>query len=373
MTKKRKIVILAVVAALILIAAAAFFFLRGRGNSNVEGDGIYMQRISDLTQTNFTVDKYSGVVEAQKTQSFKKDPEKKVAEIYVTVGQEVKVGTPLFKYDVKSAEHNISSTNLDIEGLNNEIAVLRAAGNSTEIQLQISEKQLEIRQKEADLEKYKQEIAQAEVLSSIDGIVKIVSEDGGTDSTGQDIPIVAITEIGEFRVKGKVSEQAFHTLYPGMEVLIRSRVDETKVWPGKISTIETDPSNTNNNGGVFYEESNSAERASSYPFYVNMENTEGLMLGQHVFIEPDYGQEAAETKEGLWIDMSFIVYEEDGSTFVWSSDRGRLVKKTVEVGEPDEETFTVEILSGLTEEDFITWPDETFEEGMKTIELTEGQ
>lgn len=371
MTKKRKITIAAICAALILIALAAFFILKGRGNTD-SGDGVYMQKISDLGGYNFSVDRFSGVVEAQKTQSFKKDPEKKVEEIYVKVGQEVKVGTPLFKYDVKETEHQIQSTNLDIEGLNNEIAVLRGAGGSTEIQLQISEKELEIRQKEAELEQYQQELDHAEVLSSINGIVKLVTEDGSSNNSGEELPVVAITEMGEFRIKGKVSEQSISSLYPGMEVIVRSRVDESQIWKGSISTIETDPSGGNNeNSGYGFYDGESTEKASSYPFYVNMDNTDGLMLGQHVFIEPDYGQSQEVIKEGLWIDMSFVVQEEDGTSYVWSSERGKVVKKVIETGEIDEENYTIEILSGLSEDDLIAWPDETIEEGMKAIELTE--
>ena len=371
MTKKRKIIAAAIIVALVLIAVAAFFIMRGRTGQNAIGDGIYVQKVSDLTGFSFAVDRYSGVIEAQKTQSFKRDAEKKIAEIYVTVGQEVKVGTPLFKYDVRDAENNIASTNLDIEGINNEIAVLRNAGNSTEIQLQISEKQLEIRQKEADLEKFNQEIAQAEVVSNIDGIVKLVNPDENASNQGEELPIVAITEMGEFRVKGKISEQTIGNIYPGMEVLIRSRVDETATWPGTISNIETEPnSNNNNNGGFYYDSSDSGERSSTYPFYVSLDNTDGLMLGQHVFIEPDYGQSEA-PKEGLWLDTSFIVFDDDGSCYVWSSERGKTVKKSIEVGETDEENYTTEILSGLTKDDFIAWPDETISEGMKTIEISE--
>lgn len=368
MTKTKKIIL--AICLIAIIAAAAFFaWMKWGGSAASMEDAVYMQKISDLQNYGFTVDRYSGVVEAQKTQSYKRDGERTVEEIYVTVGQEVKIGTPLFRYDVRSAENSIASINLDIEGLNNEIEVLRAAGGSTEIQLQISERQLEIRQKQAELERYQQEIEQSEVLSTIDGVVKAVNPDGGTDSMGSDLPVVAVTETGEFRIKGKVTEQTIGSIYPGMEVIIRSRVDESVTWPGKISNIETEPANENNNG-YFYDES-SGEKSSSYPFYVQLDNTEGLMLGQHVFIEPDYGQGETEKKDGLWLDMSFITYDDNGNPFVWSAERGKTVKVFVELGELDEDTYTIEILSGLTEDSLITWPDETLTEGMKAVDISE--
>ena len=367
MTKTKKI-ILAVCLVAIILAAAVFAWMKFGSSSSSMEDAVYMQKISSLMNYGYSVDRYAGVIEAQKTQGYKCDNERKIEEIYVTVGQEVKEGTPLFRYDVRSAENSIESINLDIEGLNNDIAVLSSAGSSTEIKLQISEKQLEIRQKQAELERFKQEIEQSEVVSTIDGVVKAVNPEGGSDNSGSELPIVAVTETGEFRVKGKVNEQTIGNIYPGMEVIIRSRVDENQTWPGKISNIETEPAQENN-GGYFYDDSQ-GEKASSYPFYVSLDATEGLMLGQHVFIEPDYGQSEA-PKEGLWLDTSFIVFDDDGSCYVWSSERGKTVKKAIEVGETDEENYTTEILSGLTKDDFIAWPDETISEGMKTIEISE--
>ena len=368
MTKTKKTV-LAICLAAIVLAAAFFAWQRFGSSTGSTEDGVYMQKISDLNNFGFSLDRYSGVIEAQKTQSFKRDPERTVEEVYVTVGQEVKEGTPLFRYDVRNTEHSIESAKLDIEGLGNDIEVLRSAGSSTEIQLQISEKELEIRQKQAELERLEQELSQAEVLCTFEGVVKAVNPDGGSDGSGSELPIVAVTETGEFRVKGKISEQTIGSIYPGMEVIIRSRVDESQTWPGKIGNIETEPASENNGGG-FYEEG-MGERSSSYPFYVSLDATEGLMLGQHVFIEPDYGQGEIVNKEGLWLDMSFVTYDDQGNPFVWSSEKGKTVKAFVELGEMDEETFTVEILSGLTEDSLVAWPDETITEGMKAIDVSE--
>ncbi|MBR4163027.1 MAG: hypothetical protein IKR11_05845, partial [Solobacterium sp.] len=121
---------------------------------------------------------------------------------------------------------------------------------------------------------------------------------------------------------------------------------------------------TDNNNNYYGGES--GERSSSYPFYVALDSAEGLMLGQHVFIEPDYGQGAV--KEGIWLDGGYIVFEEDGSTYVWAANsRNRLEKRKVELGEMDEETFSYQVVSGLNENDMIAWPDETLQEGMSVI------
>ena len=66
--------------------------------------------------------------------------------------------------------------------------------------------------------------------------------------------------------------------------------------------------------------------------------------------------EEAETT-GPSISMSFVAYEEDGSTYVWAENRGKLEKRPVTVGEMNYMTGTVEITEGLSEEDYIAFPD----------------
>ena len=59
--------------------------------------------------------------------------------------------------------------------------------------------------------------------------------------------------------------------------------------------------------------------------------------------------------------------DEDGSSYVWVSEKGKLKKRTVELGETDDEKMTVEIKDGLTNDDYIAWPDDTLKEGTKTV------
>ena len=82
---------------------------------------------------------------------------------------------------------------------------------------------------------------------------------------------------------------------------------------------------------------------------------------------------------GPSISNAFICYEEDGSTYVWAENGGKLEKRGVVVGEANYMLGTVEILEGLTEEDYIAFPDmELCVEGAPTthsqpvIEETEG-
>ena len=61
--------------------------------------------------------------------------------------------------------------------------------------------------------------------------------------------------------------------------------------------------------------------------------------------------------KGLSIGSAFVTYEEDGSTYVWAENRNKLEKRPVTLGEYDMMTDTYEIMEGLTEDDYIAFPD----------------
>ena len=91
---------------------------------------------------------------------------------------------------------------------------------------------------------------------------------------------------------------------------------------------------------------------SKYPFYVQPNNTDGLMLGQHVYLEL-----ATEdpSHSGLSISSAFICYEDDGSPYVWAERHGKLEKRTVQVGKVLWGSY-YEILSDLSAEDWLAFP-----------------
>lgn len=203
------------------------------------------------------------------------------------------------------------------------------------------------------------QIENSTVLSTIDGIIKEVNREGGTDESGNKKPLVSITQTSDFRVKGSISEMG--SISEGTNVIVRSRINEDQIYKGTVTKVETDPqSNSNNN----FSRADSGESASKYPFYVSLDNNKGLKLGQHVYIEVDNGQSTK--KKGIWLDASFIVSDDNGNSYVWVSERGKLKKRKVELGKSDEETHTTKIKSGLSEDDYIAWADDSYSEGMKT-------
>ena len=372
MNKKTKIIIL--ISACLLIVVIGIYFLFSKGNNN---QNIYVQKVSTIIGSSYTENRYSGVVESSETVDINQDGNKSITDMYVKAGQKVSKGDKLFSYDTTEAANSIAQKKLDIEAQNNEIqaqnntiadykAELNKGGDKVEIQARINDASYAIRQAQntikatqTEIEQLNKQIENSTVLSTIDGIIKEVNKDGGTDESGNQKPLVSITQTTDFRVKGSISEMG--TISEGTSVIVRSRVNEDQIYKGTVTKVETDPqSNSNNN----FNGADSSESASKYPFYVSLDNNKGLTLGQHVYIEADNGQSTK--KKGIWLDASFIVSDDNGNSYVWVSERGKLKKRKVELGKTDEETFATKIKSGLNEDDYIAWADDSYSEGMKT-------
>ena len=161
-------------------------------------------------------------------------------------------------------------------------------------------------------------IKDATVTSKMDGVVQSINEEVGMGSgsddsddedsydysdTGDDSTYMTIVAVGDYRVKGSVSETNVWSLTEGDPVIIRSRVDDTAKWTGVISSINTDETEDSDESSddmdYYMDDSSSGESASTYNFYVELDSDDGLMMGQHVFIEQDFGQ--TEEREGIWL------------------------------------------------------------------------
>jgi HlyD family secretion protein len=338
-------------------------------------------------------DSYAGLVVSQKTVEVKKDDNKTVAEIYVEEGQNVSVGDKLFAYDVDNLQFSLDKATLELEQLKNSIETYKSqiaqlekekksASSSQQLSytVEIQEAQANQREaeynlqlKQAEVERMKATVGDPSVTAEVAGVIQSLNPDGGSDpNTGNPLPFMTIVETGTFRIKGIINEQAAQSLSIGTAVIIRSRLDNTQTWNGTVSTIDWEnPVSSNNN---YYNGSASDEmtQSSKYPFYVEMNSTDGLMLGQHVYIEPDFGQE--EDKSDALMLPSYFINDLDSNPWVWAANgRDKLEKRKLELGAYNAELDEYEITSGLTLEDYIAYPDETLKEGMSVVKYDDAQ
>lgn len=385
--KKIGIIIGATVGALALGGIGLYFGTQITSGGNSE-QRVYVEQISSIMSVNAGMtNRYNGVIESQNTYEVNVDSSRKIETIHVEVGQEITPGQLLVTYDISEHEIQIQQANIEIESILNDIknyetqVIMKTqefhyapdwnkAYINAEIQNinnTIKQRQFDLESKQLDIVKLEKQMENATVVSEVGGIVKAIHEKG-VDQNGNVAPFMTILQSGEYRVKGSIDEQNIWTIAEGQPVIIRSRVDETKTWRGAIALIDTENPQQNNNNYYGGEESYSA---SKYPFYIELETAEGLILGQHVYIELDMGQE--EVKEGIWIFSAYVVTEED-TPYVWvANSRNRLEKREVELGEFDETLGNYQILSGVTEEDYICWPMEGLYEGVTTVTNVEEQ
>ena len=468
MSKKKVGIIIGTVA--VIAAAAAVAVWKFGGNMGHDSkDRVYVEKVSSIMGSSAGMqNRYSGLVQPQKTVDINADSERTIKEFFFFFLDTVEEGTPLFVYDTEDLEMDlqqakleIENTDLEISGYRSQIAELEKERNAAsedgkfEYTTQIQSVQTQIRQaeyekssKKLDIDKIQAKIDNSEVASTAEGVVKTLNDPKTSDANnmgGENNATISIMVTGTYRVKGTLDEQTINAVYPGSPVIIRSRVDETQTWTGTVDNIDTgETAGSDNDEMMSYSSGgdDGSNSASKYPFYISLDNADGLILGQHVLIELDQGQ--TEEKEGLWLYASYIVMGEGGNgeeslamdqsmdiageslfnteadiageslfntetdmageslfntetgfdalgdlggdsdiasdvdvsgadtgageAFVWADDgNGKLMKKPVVLGEYDPMMDEYQILSGLTENDYIAFPMEGLYEGIITV------
>lgn len=390
MEKKKQVIIGVSGVVVIAIVLVLCFVFGGKKNADGTGD-IYVEQVDALGGSSTGVqNRYAGVVEAQESWKINLDTSRTVQEIYVKEGDEIAEGDKLFAYDTSDLNSQIAQAKLEMESISNEIddynaqiAALQAERDAASeeakfdyiIEIQSAQNDLKQAQfnkksKQLDIDRLNESIANSVVTSKMAGVVKTLNENQDTETSSSDA-FMTILATGDYRIKCLINEQNMMDISEGAAVILRSRVDETQTWTGVIAQIdrESPQAGTTDIMSVEVGSSDETTTTSKYPFYVTINQSEGLMLGQHVLVELDYGQGTA--KDGIWIYESYLVMEKD-SAYVWADNgKGKIEKRKVELGTYDETTQEYEITSGLDKKDYIAWPQEDIKEGLKTIKNDE--
>lgn len=387
MGKSKKIIIgtvAGVTAAAVCVSGVLVWRHYSRG-SDVDGVA-YVMPIKDVNSAATTISdlQFSGVVEPQETKEVKLDTSKTVSSIAVQEGDHVNAGDPLFTYDVESMQLELQQGNVEIERMQNEIESNKQQISQLEtekksasaddkltyttqiqsLQTDIAKSEYDIKTKKIELEKLQNTINNATVTAEIAGTVQSLKTTEQLQSDGTDV-LMKIMSDGEFRVKCTISEQNVQSIYKDEAMVLHSRVDDSS-WTGTISEISTEADNSQNNN-MYYGGSDEMTTASKYPFYVTLDSSDGLMLGQHLLVSADTGADESIEKTGIWLYSDYVQTDENGKTYVWAADKkDRLEKREVEVGQTDDTMGDCEIKSGLSEDDMIAFPSDSYQEGMKT-------
>ena len=386
--RKKGLLIGGVILLCLAAIAAILYFAVFRPDSD-GGETVYVDTVESFMGITGTGsgNRFSGVIETQDTWSVNLDPDSELKEVYVKAGDSVDVGTKLFSYDTEKIQSDLEQAKIDLTRLQNEkksiedlISQLTKEKKSApssqqgdytiqiqEQQLALQQKELDIQSKEEDVKRLEASVGHATVESAISGVVKSVQNTNGSEGSNPDGAFITIMQTDSLRVKGTVNEQNIGELTEGCDVVVHSRVNAEDTWAGTITKIDTE--NAVSNSNEFYYDSGSSETTSSnYPFYVELENTDGLILGQHVYIT--VGTEAEEESDAFWIDEYLLDLSDPDSPFVWADNgKGKLEKREIKLGEYDGDNLRYQVLDGLHLKDKIAFPDGNLSEGMKTEDM----
>ena len=339
-------------------------------------NAVYVQSVKTLAGYGGIApgDRFAGIVVSEHVAEIQKDGDKTIGELLVREGDDVTEGQELFTYDTEQLQLNLDKQKLELEQLKvaidsytEQIADLEKTrdrvGEASKLQytIQIQSLQVDLKESELKLKAKETEVAQSEnilenatVFSPVSGRVQSISENG-TDNYGNPLPYITIQKSGSYRIKGTLGELQRGGIMEGDRIRITSRTDENIYWLGTVSLVDYEsPYQGSQNDMYYYGNTDEMTSSSRYPFYVELDSTEGLLLGQHVYLEKDTGEEMP---TGVSISSAFICYAEDGSNYVWAEKSGKLEMRTVVLGEYNMILDTYEVLEGLTEADFIAFPD----------------
>ena len=353
--------------------------LLGLTSCAVKENQVFVQKVSDLSQMGGLApsDKFSGIVVSESVTEIQRDSDKVVENLYVREGDDVTEGQKLFSYDTEQLQLTLEKQKLELEQLTSsienyglQIAQLEKdrdrAYSADKLkytlqiqtnQIDLKEAELKLKTKQSEIQKSEHLLANALVTSPVTGRITSISEEG-TDQYGNPKAYISIQQTGSYRVKGQINEMQRGAIMEGDRVRMESRLNPEEVWMGTVTLVDYEnPVQGNNNGYYVSSDSDEMSASSRYPFYVELDSMEGLILGQHLYLS--VAGEQSSSLEGVTLSGAFLCYDEDGSCFVWADDgQGKLEKRGVELGNYDPMADAYEILSGLSDSDYVAFPDE---------------
>ncbi len=366
------------------LAAVMLLSLCGCGES---GTAVYVQAVADLAGLGGIApgDRFAGIVVSENAAEVSRDSDKTIRELLVKAGDDVTEGQILFSYDTEQLQLNLDKQRLELEQLQatienykSQIADLEKQRNRVKesaklqytiqiqsLQVDLKESELKLKTKEREITQSENVLQNAEVKSPVTGRVQEISEQG-TDNYGNPKAYITIQQSGSYRVKGTLGELQRGGIMEGTRMRVVSRTDESVYWLGTVSLVDYENPSQDNSNNMYYGMGTDEMTASSkYPFYIELDNTDNLILGQHVYLEIEK-EDGEET--GLAISLAFICYEDDGTAYVWAENgRKKLEKRVITLGGFNDMMGTVIVTDGLTETDYIAFPDgELCQEGAST-------
>ncbi|MDD3221055.1 MAG: HlyD family efflux transporter periplasmic adaptor subunit [Clostridia bacterium] len=220
-------------------------------------------------------------------------------------------------------------------------------------------KSLDIDRREAVLkyEKMRKDVADATILSTVNGQVKAVGDpEKAIDAT---TPFITVTSQDGFYLKGTVNELKLTSIDIGQSVTITNAETGTTATAEITSISDYPVSDSSMSYGM-------NPNTSNYPFTAVISDASGFKNNQSVSVNIISSGDGSSSS--IYIPRSYI-REDNGEYYVFIADeKGRLKKQPIEAGAVLYGYYQ-EVKNGLTAEDLIAFPyGKNVKEGIKTNE-----
>ena len=116
--RKPLIIVISIIVVIALGITSYFLFFRKQS-----GESVFVMSLSEITGkgTGYFSNRFMGVVESQEVKEINIENGREVDEIFVEIGDSVKVGDIIFSYTTIDIERRMLQANIEIEGMRNSI------------------------------------------------------------------------------------------------------------------------------------------------------------------------------------------------------------------------------------------------------------
>jgi HlyD family secretion protein len=283
-----------------------------------------------------------------------------IEEILVNEDDDIKKGTPLFRYASDELELEKEQNQLTIESHYLRINTIdkqekRLEEQEEELKIQFGKKEaeeqiepeldqlsmdkrmenIELRQALLQKKTIEKRIKELEIKSEIDGTVLEINEDAGMlqNQVSQE-PVIHIATLDRLTVSGLISEYDTLKVEEGQPVVLRSDAVSDKEWKGTVTEIGyLSEEGTNGNGG-----------AVQYPVTDEVNDSEiGLKPGFQLIMEIE-----TEKHTGMTIPLT-AVQQEENEQIVYVVKNGKAERRMIQIGTTTKDR--IEILEGIQAEE----------------------
>ncbi len=220
----------------------------------------------------------------------------------------------------------------------------------SELQYKISQQEIEIHSLEIAEKKAQIEYDAAlekqqnpQEIAKINGVVTKVAESVEDLEIGE--PFLVVQGEGGVTVQGNVSEVYLDKVKPGLLINVNSW-DTGETVSARITEVENNPSSYD------YQSYGQNPNNSLYPFRASVEESCNLTVGNYISITFSGEDESG----NFYIPLSYV-RQENGQYYVMKeSEDGKLTKQIIQTGKIIYGGYSIEVISGLSESDYICFP-----------------